>query len=102
MGDPTYADFHVHTRFSPCGKPEATPGAMVHRAKDKGLAAIGFADHYTPAPVPGCPFYADQRLSILSALRSELDQVSSLDGLTVLVGVEADYTVAGEGCLDRE
>jgi histidinol phosphatase-like PHP family hydrolase len=102
MGDPTYADFHVHTRFSPCGKPQATPTAMVWRARDKGLAAIGFADHFTPAPVPGCPFYAGQRLSILGALRSELEQVSDLDGLDVLVGVEADYTVAGEACLDRE
>jgi len=102
MGDPTYADFHVHTRFSPCGKPEATPAAMVQRARDKGLAAIGFADHYTPAPVPGCPFYADQRLCILSGLRSELDQIADLDGLVVLVGVEADYTVAGDACLDRE
>jgi histidinol phosphatase-like PHP family hydrolase len=102
MSDPAYADFHVHTRFSPCGKPEATPAAMVQRALDHGLAAIGFADHYTPAPVRGCPFYAEQRLSILSALRSELAQVANLDGLAVLVGVEADYTVAGEGCLDRE
>jgi histidinol phosphatase-like PHP family hydrolase len=102
MGDPTYADFHVHTRFSPCGKPEATPAAMARRARDKGLAAIGFADHYTPAPVPGCPFYAEQRLDIVDALRSELAQVADLDGLAVLVGVEADYTVAGEGCLDRD
>lgn len=102
MRDPVYADFHVHTCFSPCGKREATPAAMVRRAKDKGLAAIGFADHFTPAPVPGCPFYADQRLSILNALRSELSQVADLDGMAVLVGVEADYTVAGEACLDRE
>jgi histidinol phosphatase-like PHP family hydrolase len=102
MSDPTYADFHVHTRLSPCGKPEATPSAMLRRAREKGLAALGFADHYTPAPVPGCPFYADQRLHIVDTLRDELEQGAEADGLAVLVGVEADYTVAGERCLDGQ
>ena len=102
MHDLIYADFHVHTRLSPCGKAEATAAAMVQRALDKGLAALGFADHYTPAPVPGCPFYADQRLHILGALRAELDCVGEVNGLALLVGIEADYTLAGEGCLDRE
>jgi histidinol phosphatase-like PHP family hydrolase len=102
MHDPAYADLHVHTHLSPCGKAEATAAAMVRRALDKGLAALGFADHYTPAPVPGCPFYAEQRLHIVGALRAEIEQLDEVRGLTLLVGVEADFTLAREGCLDRE
>jgi putative hydrolase len=102
MHDPTYADYHVHTRLSPCGKSEATAAAMVQRAAGKGLAGLGFADHYTPAPVPGCPFYAEQRLDILDVLRAELERVNETDGLALLVGIEADYTLAGPGCIDRE
>ena len=102
MYEPAYADYHVHTHLSPCGKAEATAAAMVQRALDKGLAALGFADHYTPTPVPGCSFYAEQRLHIVDALRAELAPVGDTDGLAVLVGVEADYTLAGERCLDRE
>jgi histidinol phosphatase-like PHP family hydrolase len=102
MHDPAYADYHVHTRLSPCGKAEATAAAMVQRALDKDLAALGFADHYTPAPVPGCSFYAEQRLHIVGALRAELERVDRANGLALLVGIEADYTLAGEACLDHE
>ncbi|MDF1515290.1 MAG: PHP domain-containing protein [Anaerolineae bacterium] len=96
-----YADFHVHTHISPCGKPAATLQAMIHRAAEKGLAAIGFADHCTPCPVPGCTFYDTQRIDILTRLRAELADVPLPDGLEVLVGVEADYTLAGAGCIDE-
>lgn len=102
MHDPAYADLHVHTHYSPCGKPQATAAAMVQRAVDKGLAALGFADHYTPLPVTGCPFYAEQRLDVVDRLRAELEGVSRPNGLALLVGVEADYTLAGEGCIDDE
>jgi histidinol phosphatase-like PHP family hydrolase len=102
MPDPAYADLHVHTHHSPCGKPEATAAAMVQRAMKKGLAALGFADHYTPAPVPGCSFYAEQRLHIVDALRTELGRVKDTNGLALLVGIEADYTLAGQGCIDAE
>jgi PHP family Zn ribbon phosphoesterase len=69
---PTSADFHVHTHLSPCGKPQATAAALISRAREKGIAAIGFADHFTPAPVPGCPFYDRQRIEIVTALRAEI------------------------------
>lgn len=100
MSNPIYADLHVHTHLSPCGKREATAEAMIRRAQEKGLAAIGFADHYTPRPVPGCAFYDRQRLTILDELRAEIAQVGNLDGIEVLVGVEADYTLAGRDCID--
>lgn len=102
MSNPIYADFHVHTHLSPCGKREATAEAMIRRAQGKGLAAIGFADHYTPRPVPGCAFYARQRIHILEDLHAEIARTGDTDGLEVLVGVEADYTLAGRDCIDAE
>ena len=61
MANDIYADFHVHTHFSPCARPEATAEALIHRAQEKGLVALGFADHITPYPVPACSFYEHQR-----------------------------------------
>lgn len=97
-----YADFHVHTHISPCGTKYATAQALIQRATEKGFAAIGFADHYTPEPVPGCKFYDPQRIDILTRLREELATVQVPDTLDVLVGVEADYTLAGAGCIDDD
>ena len=102
MSNPTYADFHVHTHLSPCGKPGATAEALIHRARDRGIAAIGFADHLTPHPVPGCDFYKSQRPHLLDELRAEIDHVADRTGIEILIGVEADYTLAGPGCIDSE
>jgi histidinol phosphatase-like PHP family hydrolase len=100
MPNPVYADFHVHTHLSPCGKPQATAEAMLRRAQEKELAAIGFADHVTPDPIPGCPFYDRQRPRILADLRAEIAQVVDRADLEILVGLEADYTIAGRACLN--
>ena len=100
MTDPIYADFHVHTHLSPCGKPQATAEAMIRRAQEKEMVAIGFADHCTPDPVPGCPFYDWQRPHILDAFRAEIAQVTDKADIEILVGVEADYTLAGQACLN--
>jgi histidinol phosphatase-like PHP family hydrolase len=104
--DPVYADFHVHTRFSPCGHPDATITAMVARARDKGLAALGFADHVTPHVIPGCGFYDGQQMEVLAEMRKVVaalpDASTNRVGLELLVGVEADYTLAGAGCLDAK
>ncbi len=100
--NPIYVDFHVHTHFSPCGRAEATAAAMLHRAKAKGMSAVGFADHLTPEPVPGCDFYDGQQGPVLNDLRLELEEFGPIDDLEVLIGFEADYTVAGHQCVDRE
>lgn len=100
MSNPIYADFHVHTRFSPCGKRDATLTAMVDRARAKGLAALGFADHVTPSPVPGCNFYDGQQIEVLYAEHGIVDGLALSADIPVLVGVEADYTLAGARCLD--
>lgn len=99
---PIYVDFHVHTHLSPCGHTEATAAEMFHRAKAKGLFAVGFADHLTPEPVPDCDFYDGQQAPVLNDLQRELKEVGPIDGLEVLVGFEADYTVAGQRCVDRD
>jgi histidinol phosphatase-like PHP family hydrolase len=102
MKDSVYADFHVHTHLSPCGKPEATAGAMLQRARANGIAAMGFADHLTPDPVPGCAFYDGQRPHLLADLRAEIARLAWQGAPEILVGLEADYTLAGESCLDAQ
>ncbi len=102
MTNPIYADFHVHTYYSPCGHREATMEAMIARARAKGLAALGFADHVTPAIVPGCSFYDGQQPDVLRRQRGELETLPKPDDLEILVGVEADYTLAGTDCLNVE
>ena len=102
MTDPIYADFHVHTNYSPCGHKEATLGAMIARAREKGMAALGFADHVTPETVPGCGFYDGQQPDVLRRQAAELDLLPLPDDLEILKGVEADYTLAGVGCLTTE
>ena len=102
MKDNRYADFHVHTHLSPCGKPEATAAAMLARAVEKGFAAVGFTDHITPLPVPGCSFYDSQRPVLLKALREEIARVAGGATIEILVGVEADFTMAGPACMNGE
>ena len=38
-------DLHIHTCLSPCGELEMTPGAIVARAKELNLDAVGICDH---------------------------------------------------------
>jgi len=102
LSNPIYADFHVHTRLSPCGKRDATLGSMIARAHAKGISALGFADHVTPLPIPGCNFYNGQQIEVLYAARGIVNALEIPPELTVLVGVEADYTLAGSNCLDAD
>jgi histidinol phosphatase-like PHP family hydrolase len=102
MKSDIYADFHVHTRYSPCGHKQATLTAMIDRAREKGLAALGFADHVTPAPVPGCGFYDGQQPDVLRRQRAALAAMALPTDLEILVGVEADYTLAGADCANAE
>lgn len=97
-----YADFHVHTRFSPCGSREATVEAMIESARARGLSAVGLADHITPRPIPGCSFYDGQQFETLMEVRAAVETVRDGAGLEILVGLEADYTLAGEHCLSTE
>jgi histidinol phosphatase-like PHP family hydrolase len=74
---------------------------MIDRARTKGLAAIGFADHFAPRPIPGCPFYDQQGMHIVRDLRAEIAQIPDTGDIEILVGIETDYTLAGRDCLPR-
>jgi histidinol phosphatase-like PHP family hydrolase len=66
---------------------------------------LGFADHVTPQPVPGCGFYDGQQIDVLIEERGVVEELLVEErplGLDVMVGVEADYTLAGTGCLDAD
>ncbi len=102
MLNPIYADFHVHTRYSPCGHRQATLTAMIERAREKSLVALGFADHVTPRPIPGCGFYDGQQPDVLRRQRAALAAMVLPSDLEILVGVEADYTLAGGECVNAE
>ncbi len=56
MANPIYADFHVHTHLSLCGKPEATAEAMIRRAQEKGLARLALLTTLPPIPSPAVLF----------------------------------------------
>ena len=102
MQSDIYADFHVHTCYSPCGHKDATLATMIGRAREKGLAALGFADHVTPTPIPGCGFYDGQQPDVLRRQRSALEAMALPSDPEILVGVEADYTLAGADCANAE
>jgi len=72
---------------------------MLMTARQRGLRVIGFTDHFAPYLVPGISFYDQQDGRILANLRTELADVSTC--LEVLIGIEADYTVFGEECVDE-
>jgi histidinol phosphatase-like PHP family hydrolase len=64
---------------------------------------LGLADHVTPAPVSGCGFYDGQQVDVLVEERAVVDALigeGDASGLELLVGVEADYTLARGDCLD--
>jgi histidinol phosphatase-like PHP family hydrolase len=67
------------------------------------MAALGFADHITPHAIPSCPFYDGQRPHLLATLRAELAEIptAEMGNMEILVGVEADYVLAGRECLDQ-
>ena len=73
---------------------------MIRAAHQEGIAALGFSDHVTPQPIPGCSFYDRQRVHILSDLRAEIAGVEDVPAFPILVGAEADYTIAGPACID--
>lgn len=79
-------DYHVHTRFS-----DGVDGisACVERARELGLAELGFAEHFTPARLADsacCP--RDDFGKYVAAVRSAAVRYP---GIRLLCGVEADY-----------
>lgn len=83
-------DFHVHTHYSDCGQPEATPEAVLNAAREAGLEALGIADHV---------IFPEDR-SRPSMVRQQLPEEA--DGLRVYVGCEADMQSPTRCTIDPE
>ena len=40
-----HMDWHIHSRHSPCGKPEATLAKIMQEARAAGVSSLGVTDH---------------------------------------------------------
>ena len=81
---PTEVDLHIHTQHCPCAKKEMTIAAVVEKALERGLKAIGFVPHSYPIAEHGL-----EKLSTYEKVREEVEQVSE-PGLSVFVGAEVE------------
>jgi histidinol phosphatase-like PHP family hydrolase len=84
---PTEVDLHIHTQYCPCAKKEMTVEAVVEKASERGLKAIGFVPHSYPIAEHG-----PEKLSTYEKVREEVERISE-PGLSVFVGAEVE-------CLD--
>jgi histidinol phosphatase-like PHP family hydrolase len=76
-------DFHVHTRFSPCAKPEMEPAVILKVARELGIKRLGFTDHVFGFTDP----------DILKQMRRETPEAEG--DLQVFYGCEADVLSVG-------
>jgi histidinol phosphatase-like PHP family hydrolase len=81
-------DLHLHTTASWDAAAEMTPAAVVARARNAGLEAVGFADHLWLTPKGG------SRPSPAYLLRSRTRIPAEPGGPRLLLGVEADCAPA--------
>ena len=71
-----HMDWHVHSRHSPCGKPEATLARILKEARAAGITSLGVTDHLDG-------WLSEPRIR---AARAEYDALPDKEGL--LFGVE--------------
>jgi histidinol phosphatase-like PHP family hydrolase len=71
-----HTDWHVHSRHSPCGKPEATMALIWREAQAAGILALGVTDHLN----------CHLNESALRAARQEYDALTGKGGF--LFGLE--------------
>jgi len=90
LGRLIQADWHIHTALSDCGRPEATPEAIIEAATAAGVTAIGITDHVT---------YPEDRTRP-GQTRSNLPK--DLKGLSVYIGCEADMFSPARMSIDHE
>ena len=83
-------DFHVHTKHSLCGHPDATPWAVVRAAQDAELEAVGITDHLVT------PINFDRPRLVREELPEEPDD------LRVYVGGEAEMHARDKPSISRE
>jgi len=93
-------DYHVHTHYSACGKEDAVPVAILQRARECGLLALGFSDH----------FHQPGDLEVVRRLERDLRAAgygpqrahSSPDSLRYYLGVEAEMNSPDDFALPRD
>jgi len=87
MPDPFLTDFHIHVTAWRKKDPDMTVPAVVRRARELGLSAVGLLEHL--APSRGRPVDA------LAWIRDELAKTDVPDDLRVFRGVEIDVMPDG-------
>jgi histidinol-phosphatase (PHP family) len=88
-------DYHVHTTFS---DGTGSVADCIAQAVRLGLPEVGIADHVSPEPDPVDPvFVSPEQLDIYVATVREA--AAEAVGITVLLGVEAEYVAGCEGRL---
>lgn len=86
-------DYHVHTRFS---DGEGEPADCVERALALGLPEIGITDHLTPAVLGAKGDWSLARECMDEYVAAVRAAAARFPGITVLLGVEADYVPGTE------
>jgi histidinol-phosphatase (PHP family) len=91
------ADYHMHTPL--CRHATGTPAEYVARARELGLAEIGFSDH---SPMPA---YFDDWRMLAEELPQYFDWVAearaSAGDLPVRLGLEVDWLEGGESWVEN-
>ncbi|MDD6309318.1 MAG: PHP domain-containing protein [Clostridia bacterium] len=92
-------DLHIHTHFSPCGSPAATPEAYIEAANACGVKVFGFCDHVWDTAVSPAPngFYEGQDIEHIMGLT-----LPKKSGCRFLRGCEADMNKKGVFGLSAE
>lgn len=73
------SDWHIHTRHSSCGSPQATVELVIRQARAAGLGRFGITDH----------LHCRLNVPALEAGRAALDAVSEKERAGVHFGIEA-------------
>jgi PHP family Zn ribbon phosphoesterase len=89
------ADFHIHSCLSPCGDLEMSPSAIVARAQEIGLNALGLADHNCTL---NCPAFAEhcRRAGIHALFGTEVTTVEEGHVLCLFDRLDAAMTFGAD------
>ena len=85
--NPFLVDFHIHATAYRQKDPAMTVGAVIHRARELGLTAVGILEHLAPS--------RDRPVSVLEHIRSDWEKLRPTADLRVFRGAEIDVTPEG-------
>jgi histidinol-phosphatase (PHP family) len=90
-------DYHSHTSL--CKHAEGRAIDYARAARERGLKEMACTEH-SPAPEPFSP-EVRMALDEFPTYREWVREANELDGITVLLGIEADYYNGCEGFLEQ-